>query len=251
MDLGCSVVLFGVLVLLVLAWGARVATLGAARYDRVKRDQGSALLGAGAMNMGYWAMQPFGRASVRLGISADAVSWASLVLGAAAGGALALGHFGLGALLSALSGMCDALDGMVARLSGTASDAGEVLDAAIDRWVEFLFLAGLCVFYRGSVIRLSIALFAVLGSFMVSYATAKAEALRVEAPRGAMRKGERTVYLLGGAALTPVTSALAQRFGLPTIVSDAPMLLALALVAVVANVSSIRRLARVAAVIAG
>jgi hypothetical protein len=36
-----------------------------------------------------------------------------------------------------------------------------------------------------------IALGAIAGSFMVSYSTAKAEALSVEAPRGSMRRSER------------------------------------------------------------
>jgi CDP-diacylglycerol--glycerol-3-phosphate 3-phosphatidyltransferase len=248
-DLGCSLALLAALVAIVIAYGARVAARGTARYDRVEREQGSALLGEGAMHMGYWAMQPLGMASVRLGIGPNAISWASLLFGAGAGAALAMGHFGLGAALSAVSGLCDALDGMVARLTRTASDAGEVLDAVIDRWVEFLFLAGLGVLYRGSVVRLVLVLFAILGSFMVSYATAKAEALRVPAPRGAMRKGERTVYLLTGAGLTPIAAAVFARLGVHLGLDDAPMVAALVLVAVVANISSLRRLARVASII--
>jgi CDP-diacylglycerol---glycerol-3-phosphate 3-phosphatidyltransferase len=257
MDALCSISLFALLSAIAIAYGVRTLVRGAARYDRVATDQGSALLGQGPMNIGYWALQPIGSFFVRIGISANAVSWGSLALGASAGTAIALGHFGLGSVLASACASCDALDGMVARKSGTASDAGEVLDAAIDRWVEFLFLGGIAVAYRASPWRLVLVLFALLGSFMVSYATAKAEALQVAAPRGAMRRTERAVYLLFGAALTPlvpfitpsVVSNAAARLSALDGLRDAPMIAALALVAVVANASAVGRLSRAAALV--
>lgn len=246
MDLGISLALLLVAIATLIAYAARVALRGAARYERVERDRGSALLGTGPMNMGYWALTPVGEGCIRLGITANAITWASLALGASAGAALALGHYGLAAALSAASSICDALDGMVARRTRTASGPGEVLDAAIDRWVEFLFLVGLAALYHNSVWRLLVVLFAMMGSFMVSYASAKADALRVTVPRGVMRRGERAVYLFVGAALTPGAAALARAWRLDSPFDEAPMLGALALVAVVANVSATRRLARIA-----
>ena len=53
---------------------------------------------------------------------------------------------------------------------------------------------------------------------MVSYSTAKAEALGVEPPRGAMRRQERAVYFVLGAALVPIVAAAAHRWGLPAFV---------------------------------
>jgi len=81
---------------------------------------------------------------------------------------------------------------------------------------------------------------------MVSYSTAKAEALHVTAPRGAMRRAERAVYLVAGAALTPLSGVLAARLSLAGWVQDAPILAALALVGIVANASAIRRLYAIA-----
>jgi putative flippase GtrA len=75
---------------------------------------------------------------------------------------------------------------------------------------------------------------------MTSYATAKAEALRVDIPRGAMRRPERALYLTLGVALTPIASALAGARG--PWVAHAPMLAALLVVAVVANASAAHRL---------
>ncbi len=87
---------------------------------------------------------------------------------------------------------------------------------------------------------------------MVSYGSAKAEALGVPPPRGAMRRAERaTAYLCAGALLSPLSSVLADRAELPPWVADAPVLGALALVGVVANVSALRRLGAVGRAIGG
>ena len=79
---------------------------------------------------------------------------------------------------------------------------------------------------------------------MVSYASAKAEALQVAAPRGAMRRAERAVYLSLGSVLVPITTRLFAHE--PWWAREAPMLAALALVGVVGNVSAVRRLHAVA-----
>ena len=83
-------------------------------------------------------------------------------------------------------------------MTGVSSDAGEVLDAAVDRYVEFFFLGGLMIYYRDIAALLILTLFALVGSFMVSYSSAKAEALHVPAPKGSMRRPERAVYLTAG-----------------------------------------------------
>jgi hypothetical protein len=89
-----------------------------------------------------------------------------------------------------------------------------------------------------------------VGAFMVSYATAKAEALDVTPPRGAMRRPERALYLILGATLTPVLGPWLSRAGGP-IMQDAPIIAAVAMVALVSNVSALRRLAAVARGVAG
>jgi CDP-diacylglycerol--glycerol-3-phosphate 3-phosphatidyltransferase len=249
-DLVCSVGLVLILVVLAGAYAVRVATSGAASFDRVKRDQGSALFGAGAMQMGYWGLDPIGRGLARAGVSANFISTTSLVLGLGAAAGLALGHFGVAAALAVVSSICDALDGMVARQTRTASDSGEVLDATIDRYVEFTFLGGLAIYDHDRPLRLAIALAAILGSFMVSYATAKGEAMGVEVPRGSMRRPERAAYLTLGAALCPFAALWASHGGPPWL-SEAPMISATAFVAIIGNVSAVRRLRAVARALRG
>jgi len=244
-DLACSAGLVAILAVLVAAYAVRVVSSGAASFDRVKRDKGSLLFGASAMQMGYWGLDPVGRFLAGAGVSANAISTSSLLLGLAAAVALAFGHFGVAAAFAVVSALCDALDGMVARQTKTASDSGEVLDATVDRYVEFTFLGGLAIHDHENPLWLGMALAAILGSFMVSYATAKGEAMGVAPPRGSMRRPERAAYLTMGALLCPFTALWAAKGG-PSWVSEAPMMLATALVAVVGNVSAVRRLTSIA-----
>jgi CDP-diacylglycerol--glycerol-3-phosphate 3-phosphatidyltransferase len=198
------------------------------------------------MELGYWILHPVARLLVFLRITPNQVSWASLGFGFLAGACLAMGHFGFAAIFATVSGLLDSVDGMVARMSGLASDAGEVLDAVIDRYVEFFFLSGLVIYYREIPVFQVLALLALLGSFMVSYSTTKAEALNVDPPKGSMRRSERAVYLTLGAALSTVTIAWLENHDEFSTPIGYPMVLALGLVAVVANVSSIKRFRSIA-----
>jgi CDP-diacylglycerol--glycerol-3-phosphate 3-phosphatidyltransferase len=165
----------------------------------------------------------------------------SLLPALSAGVAVAFGWFGLGCMLATFAALSDIVDGVIARRTGVSSDAGEVFDAAVDRYSEFFFLAGLMFYYRDTWSVLLLTLAATVGSFMVSYSTAKAEAVRVPAPRGAMRRSERAVYLLVASGLTSVTKVVLA--DTPTLsLREAPIILAIAIVAGVSNVSVVQRL---------
>src|SRR5204863_5624649 len=139
----------------------------------------------------------------RAGVTPNQVTVFSVLPGLAAGVAVAFGWFGLSCVLATMSAFADIVDGLLARRQGVSSDAGEVLDATVDRYSEFAFLAGLLIHYRHSVLLLALVLAAMAGGYMVSYVSVKAEAMNVEAPRGAMRRSERAVYLFFGAGFTP------------------------------------------------
>lgn len=248
MDLAASIAL--VLAVLVsgvalrLKWGARG---GARSFARVEHDGGSALVGKRTMNAAYEVLEPLVDACVRARVEANSVTWSSLALALTAGGLAAFGHLGGAALALAIASIGDALDGQIARSSGTASARGEVVDAAVDRYSEFAFLGGLAVHYRGAPALLALTLLALLASSMISYASAKAEALAVLVPRGAMRRPERAVILCLGAALVPLATWLAPyraEGALPlgaVVAGEAPMLVSLLVVAIAGNVSAVRR----------
>jgi CDP-diacylglycerol---glycerol-3-phosphate 3-phosphatidyltransferase len=235
-----------VVLLLAVAYGVRLAVKGRVHFDRIDRRGGSPLLSKGALELGYWVLQPVARLLALLRVGPNQVSWVSFGFGFLAGGCLAVGHFGFGAIFATFAGLLDSLDGMVARISGMASGAGEILDAAVDRYVEFFFLSGLVIYYREIPGLQILALLALLGSFMVSYSTSKAEALKIEPPKGSMRRPERAVYLTLGAALSALTVPWLEMHREGSVALAYPMVLAMGLVAVVANVSAIARFRSIA-----
>lgn len=227
MDLTASLVLFVSFALAAMAWWASGRSR---RAERVEQGGSSVFLPAAAQHVGYLAMAPLGRALARMGISANAITLASIPLAAAAAVAFAYGHYGLGALGAALAFTCDMLDGLVARTTGTASDAGEVLDAAADRVCEALLFGGLAFAYRERPVLLGLVLFAGLAAQQVTHASAKVEVYALKSvPRGTMRRAERAVYFVVGAALCGLVGHIA------------PMLVALVVIGVAGNVSATRR----------
>jgi CDP-diacylglycerol--glycerol-3-phosphate 3-phosphatidyltransferase len=196
--------------------------------------------------MGRLLLGPLARALVSAGVTANMVTVASLALGLVGGLLLAAGRFWAATPFVAFGSLGDALDGLVARAGGTTSPGGAVLDAAADRYQEMAVLGGLAVYFRGDIVPLTIALAALVGSYMVSYGSTKAEALRVPVPAGTMRRFERALCIFMGVALVPIVGWIAGEKAPGRWIAHAPVLVALALVAIVGNASAVLRLRVVA-----
>jgi CDP-diacylglycerol--glycerol-3-phosphate 3-phosphatidyltransferase len=108
--------------------------------------------------------------------------------------------------------------------------------------MEFFYIGGLVLFYKDSIPCQAVALLALLAAFMVSYATAKAEAMGVEPPKGAMRRHERSVYLIAGCVFSSLLSPWLEPFPRYPALKAIPALAALIVVATVGNYSAARRL---------
>lgn len=144
----------------------------------------------------------------RLGLRPNQVSAAGIILGAASG----LAYRNAGAFLEAsadpylyrvylssavllllASGLCDALDGALARLHREASTLGGFLDSLLDRYVDSfvyigLILGGLCDVLWG--------LLALVGSLLTSYTRARSEAAGVPMETvGVLERAERLLII--------------------------------------------------------
>ncbi len=212
---------------------------GGTDRTRIDKQGSSPFLGRLPIEFAYWLLGPVARLAAGLELSPNVPSWTCLILGIGSGIAAGAGAIPLAGALIITSAIFDMLDGMVARFRGIASDAGEVLDAAVDRYTEFFFLAGLCVYYRHRLWAMAIMQAALLGSMLVSYSQAKAEAMHIDASRCWMRRPERAVYLGGGAFLSPMITIWLEA-GEPQPVHY-PLLVAALMVAVFSNVAAIRR----------
>ena len=177
-----------------------------------------------------------------LGIHPNAISFAGLLLSMVAGFIYSGGFFFWGGLVLIVAGICDVLDGQMARQTGRLSLFGAFFDSAIDRFSElFIFLGFAWYFARmptggepggipGSWVMVIIIL-ALSGSFMVSYTRARAEGLGVDCKVGWMQRPERITLLVLGSLLG----------GLPA-VGHFVMIGTLSIIAVLSNYTAIQRI---------
>lgn len=229
-----ALAILGLLAMVPSAYALRAALAGRLPEARVTREGGTALFGLFLMEAFHWAMRGLGRCLVRTGLSPDTLSITSLVLTLACVPFAALGSFiPAGALL--LTGAAfDAFDGIVARERRIASDAGEFLDAVVDRYADAAPLVGLAIFYRQSPWQMAVPLVALVGSMMVSYTRAKAEAMDQDLPPGLMRRHERIAYIAAALLVGPMLTPWAPLSSIPE-----PFTLALVLfVGIVSNIAA-------------
>lgn len=132
---------------------------------------------------------------VRLGVSADLVTAAGVLLAAVNAVLIGLGELYVACGLLIAGGLMDTLDGVVAKAAGTASPRGAFLDSVADRVADALLLGGLAWYLAvGKHPRealLPVAILAV-GS-VISYERAKAESLGFSAKGGLMERAERLI----------------------------------------------------------
>jgi CDP-diacylglycerol--glycerol-3-phosphate 3-phosphatidyltransferase len=169
---------------------------------------------------------------IRVGVSANAVTVAGTALVVAASVLLlAPGHLLAGLIVVALSVLTDMLDGAIARVKGTTSRFGALLDSTCDRLADGAIFAGLAYWLlsEGNGIGGALALWALIASQMVSYVKARAEGLGAACDVGIAERPERLII----AALAVFAEVLGVPWALET---------GMGLVAVLASITVVQRL---------
>ncbi|MEM8903719.1 MAG: CDP-alcohol phosphatidyltransferase family protein [Actinomycetota bacterium] len=147
-------------------------------------------------------VRPIGARIQRLGVTADHLTVAGMLISVGAAVAIANGELRLGLLLLVLSALPDLFDGAVAKAAGTASRRGAFFDSTADRVTDSFLLGGVA-WYLASTEGQQMALlpFAVMASAsVISYMRAKAESLGFDAKGGLMERAERIIVLAVGLA---------------------------------------------------
>ena len=142
-----------------------------------------------------WILRPTVALSVRLGLGPDFYNYAGLLLGLASGIFFALGWLAAGGCALAACGVCDILDGRIARAMGVASSYGDFIDSTFDRFVESFVFLGFAMYLRETPYGSLLAGAALAASLVVSYARARGEVLGVLCTGGLMQRGERLVLI--------------------------------------------------------
>ena len=220
-----------------------MAVVGRFEHERARKEPGSFFLGRFLIEFGYWCFSPLERAALALGVTPNQLTAASLACSVGGAAAFAVGRPAVGGGLVILCAILDALDGMVARTRGTASDAGELIDAAVDRYAEIATFAGIAAYYRNYPLGFWLAIASMGGALLVSYARAKGEISGIDARMGAMNRGERAMYVGIAGMLAPVLARVLERGAVHPVYHL--LLATLLLVAVIANVTALRRFAYV------
>jgi len=118
-----------------------------------------------------------------------------------AAAAFVYGRWLLAGVLVLCAGLCDMLDGAVARTFHKVTRFGGFLDSVIDRYSDLVLLIGLIIYYAGNQNMQLLVLTAVVsvGTILVPYARARAEVFIPRCDVGIMERAERIVLLaLGG-----------------------------------------------------
>jgi CDP-diacylglycerol--glycerol-3-phosphate 3-phosphatidyltransferase len=149
------------------------------------------------------ALEPLVSLLASLGISPMLVSAFGLAFSLWGAVVVARGSLLGGGIFLLIAGLCDVLDGDLARRLGRASSFGAFIDSLLDRVSEFVYFGGILIFvvrqpndipaYEPVVILL-----ALMGSVLTSYARARAEGVGIECKVGVMERPERIGLLAIG-----------------------------------------------------
>jgi archaetidylinositol phosphate synthase len=149
------------------------------------------------------AFAPIGRSLASSGVSPNVITMLGPLVAIAAAMTFVLHQILFAAFLMLLAGFVDALDGAVARASGRTTAFGGVLDSICDRYADAILLFGLvwggwCTPFWGVV--------ALVGSLLVSYARARAEAVGVsQLGIGIAERPERLIILIAATGFQAFT----------------------------------------------
>lgn len=188
------------LIVLGMAIGSMFVYAGFGRLkDKDASDKGTQfLMGVGNFLVHWfmWAIGPIERISLALRLTPDFFNWSGLFLGAVAGTLFALNHLGWGGVIMLLGGICDVMDGRIARSMKTASSYGAFIDSTLDRFVEVFAFLGLVFLFRDTEWGALLAAAAITGSLLVSYTRARGESQGVLCKEGLMQRAERIALLV-------------------------------------------------------
>ena len=136
-------------------------------------------------------------------LTPNAISLTGFALNLVAAALVTQRLFFLAGVAFVVGSVMDTLDGRYSRMSGKGTAFGAFLDSTLDRVEEGIVLAAVAAYFsaRGDDVAVAAVVITVLGSLMVSYTRARAEALGVECKVGLATRPVRVVILSAGLLL--------------------------------------------------
>jgi CDP-diacylglycerol--glycerol-3-phosphate 3-phosphatidyltransferase len=133
-------------------------------------------------------------------LTPNKISLTGFVLNVVAAVLLTQRLFFLAGIAFIVGSLMDMLDGRYSRMSGKGTPFGAFLDSTLDRVEEGVVLTAVAAYFasRGDELATGATVLTVVGSYMVSYTRARAEALGVECKVGIATRAVRVVILSAG-----------------------------------------------------
>ncbi|MCB9799950.1 MAG: CDP-alcohol phosphatidyltransferase family protein [Candidatus Omnitrophica bacterium] len=140
------------------------------------------------------------------GFTPNQLTLAGLAVTFVAGCLYAGGLFFIGTLVLLVAGLGDVLDGLLARTTQKTTAFGAFLDSTTDRYSDFFVFGGLAIHFvnTGHYGYFLISLGILLGSFVTSYAKARAENFIPSCSVGFLGRAERIVIICLGTLIAPL-----------------------------------------------
>jgi CDP-diacylglycerol--glycerol-3-phosphate 3-phosphatidyltransferase len=133
-------------------------------------------------------------------LTPNAISLTGFFLNLVAAALIIKHYYLLGGVAFIVGSLMDMFDGRYSRMSGKGTPFGAFLDSTLDRIEEGIVLAAVAWVFaeRGDELAVAATVLSVVGSYMVSYTRARAEALGVECKVGFATRAVRVVILSAG-----------------------------------------------------
>jgi phosphatidylglycerophosphate synthase len=147
-------------------------------------------------------------------VSPNILSVGGFILGLVSLVFIVKGRLFIGGLALFVSGFFDVLDGAVARAHGRVTPYGGFLDSVLDRYTDLGVAFGILVYFmrRDDMLFTALTFVAAIGTAIIPYIRARAEAAGIPCKSGFLERPERTILLIIGLCfnlLKPVIILLA------------------------------------------
>lgn len=161
-------------------------------------------------NLAYYLTQPLVKLLARTSITPNTISWLGFLVTLGASMLIVTGHLFAAGFVVLFAGFFDILDGALARTANRVTKFGGVLDSTLDRLAEAAVLLGILVVYarEQAIVGILASGLAFVGSFLVSYVRARAEAIDIDCQVGFFTRTERVILISLGLLLSKFDYAL-------------------------------------------
>ena len=92
-------------------------------------------------------LSPLVKLFAKWGLSPTSFTIAGVIITAIGAAAFLMGFIRLAGLFVLLGGLCDTVDGLLARATGKATRFGALLDSSVDRYAEFIMFFGIAAYF--------------------------------------------------------------------------------------------------------